>query len=169
MGPLISGADLAHLAPAARQGICPLCGRGPWRALAKHTAKAHGIDARELKRRLGIPVSHGLNDPATTEAQRDAKRAAGAPPGLIEAGRSSARAAHIGPAGQAAKMAGLDQARQVSASRRRKIPIADLPRIRERIANGERLADVGRAYGASASVVCRALAAHPPREEEPAG
>lgn len=146
---------------AAYQGFCPVCGSGPWQALGKHVARTHGIPARTLKVRLGIPVSHSLDDPQITEGRRERGQARGAPRGLISAGRTSSRDRDLEPgearAGQTAKRIGLARARRISADVRRKIPEKDLPKIRERIAAGEKLAAVAADYGCTASAVCLAV------------
>jgi hypothetical protein len=143
--------DLAHLRDQAREGTCPLCGTGPWSALAKHVVKKHQVNAADLKERLGIPRSHGLNDPEVTERQRAQRREMGVSPDLIEAGRTSPRAASISVAGR------RGQRRTGPRPERRKIPLADLPHIQARLDAGERYKDVAATYGVTPSAVHRAI------------
>lgn len=154
-------ADLAPFRAAAQQGICPLCGAGPWASVAKHVAKKHHVSARELKGRLGIPISHGLNSPDLTEQERAGGKQRGAPPSLISAGLNSHRAAHISGAGKVGRAEGLRRARAVSADSRRKIPLDALPQIKDRVAAGERLRDIGADFGVTAAAVHYALRARP--------
>lgn len=149
---------VAHQADA-RRGICPLCGSGPWRGLAHHVAMAHKVPARELKRRLDIPVSHGLNDPELTEHNRATRRALGAPPELIEAARTSRRSAWISNAGRAGRRAPTP-ARTAAIDARRKIPLAALPELLHRHRGGERLRDLAAEYGASAAALHHAFRQH---------
>jgi len=70
---------------AALAGLCPWCGRGPWRVLAIHTSKAHGVSRRELSDLIGVTYSTSICDPAYS--QRCAERAS-TPPARID-GQSS--------------------------------------------------------------------------------
>lgn len=142
-------ADLTEHADAARNGLCPLCGIGGWASLAQHVARKHGIGARELKRRLGIPVSHALTSPEVAARQRKIHRELGAPPALIEAGRTSRRAMHIGQPGAAAKReAGLR-----GRFKRQRIRDDQLPDAIARLQGGHTYRAVAAGYGITASAL----------------
>jgi hypothetical protein len=49
---------------------CPYCGAGPFKSLASHTNKAHGIDRKELRERGGFLVSESIAAPEYSEACR---------------------------------------------------------------------------------------------------
>ncbi len=154
----VEGADLAHLADAARNGTCPFCDRGPWRGLAKHVARKHGIGERDLKQRLGIPWSHGLNAPDVEERQRQQRRAMGAHPNLTEAARGSSRAANTSAAGREGRRRNAVKQGRTHAERTRKIPVESLPELQRRHDAGERLADLAAEHGATAPALSMALA-----------
>lgn len=63
-------------------GICPFCGRGPFRVLAGHTQKVHGVDRFELRELADLTYSTSLLDERTREefsARAKARLAAGTP------------------------------------------------------------------------------------------
>lgn len=45
---------------AVLAGLCPVCGRGPFTLLARHTSARHGIDTRELRDLSGINYSASI-------------------------------------------------------------------------------------------------------------
>jgi hypothetical protein len=149
-------ADLPRLRAAAYEGVYPFCGRGPWDSLAHHVARKHRVGSRELKAMLGIPVSHSLTSPAVRDRAREIGRSMPErTEALIEGGRTSTRAADIGPAGTAGRRRGAIQAGKVKGARHGKIPQADLPKIAARISAGERYRDVAADYRCSPSAVWR--------------
>jgi hypothetical protein len=50
----------------ARQGYCPICGRGPFRVLSQHTVKAHEMDRFAIRDFLGLTFQDPLCDPSTS-------------------------------------------------------------------------------------------------------
>lgn len=146
---MTSPADLLHA------GYCPHCGRGPWRSVAHHAAKKHGIDARRLREDAGLPWSAPLADPDVLEtlAQRGRDRQAGK--WLNAAPRGDTGPASL--AGEAARLAVITgpKARRAPA----KIPRDAGPVIQARIDAGERLRDIGATWGAGASAVSRFMSA----------
>ncbi|GAW54732.1 hypothetical protein PD653_2146 [Nocardioides sp. PD653] len=43
--------------------LCPWCGKGPFKLLARHTNHAHGIDRNELRDRAGLTYSASISSP----------------------------------------------------------------------------------------------------------
>lgn len=66
----MTATDLIGDQLAAREGMCPICGAGPWRSLAIHASKRHGINRDELKARLGIPNLARTPEPPLVAAGR---------------------------------------------------------------------------------------------------
>lgn len=52
---------------------CPWCGRGPYRILAGHTSRAHGVDRHELRRLAGLGRSDAICSPEVTSRVRERK------------------------------------------------------------------------------------------------
>lgn len=50
--------------------LCPWCGAGPYKMLAAHTNKAHGVDRKELRRLAELPPYSSICDPAYSEICR---------------------------------------------------------------------------------------------------
>jgi predicted nucleic acid-binding Zn ribbon protein len=68
---------------AVMAGICPFCDRGPFKVLAGHTARTHGVDRLELRVLAGLTYSASILDDDTREefsARAKARLAAGAAP-----------------------------------------------------------------------------------------
>jgi hypothetical protein len=53
-------------------GICPYCGRGPFKMLAGHTYRAHAVDKRELRDKAGLNYSDSILSPEQ-HAKKSAK------------------------------------------------------------------------------------------------
>lgn len=70
------GAVVAPSKEALRAAIesqtCPWCGRGPFKMLAMHTNREHGIDRVELRDMAGIPRSGSICSAETSDASRRA-------------------------------------------------------------------------------------------------
>lgn len=77
---------------AIRQGLCPICGGGPFIVPAMHVSLRHDIDRFELRDMLGLPVQTSICDPTHSKsaAERGKRQAAGRD--MREVGRS-----HGGP------------------------------------------------------------------------
>lgn len=82
-------------------GICPWCGRGPYKMLAGHVNGQHGIDRFELRELAGLTRHVSICDPAYSDerrdlAQRQDRKPPPAKPGrqvtLSSAGREQLRA-----------------------------------------------------------------------------
>lgn len=52
------------------EGVCPMCGRGPYRSVAIHMSKAHGVDRFALRDALAVPKRTSLCHPDLAEAAR---------------------------------------------------------------------------------------------------
>lgn len=50
--------------------VCPWCGEGPFRLLAVHTNKAHGVDRYELRQMAGLSRSAPVCSPEVSENRR---------------------------------------------------------------------------------------------------
>jgi len=62
---------------AVRTGTCPWC-KETFRLLGVHTARAHGVTAKELKMWAVVPVSTPLCDPQLSDRWREAAEQSGA-------------------------------------------------------------------------------------------
>lgn len=72
----VHGAVVAPSKEALRAAIesqtCPWCGRGPFKMLASHTNREHGIDRVELRDLAGLPRRSSICSPETSEISRRA-------------------------------------------------------------------------------------------------
>lgn len=55
----------------ARQ-VCPICGRGGWKLLARHTQMVHGVGGRELREMAALPADASICAPDLAKARREA-------------------------------------------------------------------------------------------------
>lgn len=55
---------------AVLSGICPCCGAGPFRLLARHTHAQHGIDKKELRDLAGMAYRDSITPPEMRERRR---------------------------------------------------------------------------------------------------
>lgn len=64
---------------AIEAGQCPWCGRGPYKLLAGHTNKCHGIDKYELRELAGLMYHVSICDPelAATQSENAKRRGSG--------------------------------------------------------------------------------------------
>lgn len=56
------------------QQICPWCGSGPWKILAIHTNKAHGVSGDELRAHAGLFKTASVCDPDVSRDRADRAR-----------------------------------------------------------------------------------------------
>lgn len=63
--------DPAALREAIEAGKCPWCGRGPYKVLATHTARSHGIGASELRELAGMKKRASICDPDHSQHCRE--------------------------------------------------------------------------------------------------
>lgn len=56
---------------AVEAQVCPWCGLGPYKALAGHTHHAHGVNAAELRRLLGVGTKYRLCSAETSQLSRE--------------------------------------------------------------------------------------------------
>jgi hypothetical protein len=68
-----------RIAEKARQGFCPVCGKGPFRLLAKHTSGAHEIFTKELHDMLGLTLHDALCDPNLSKFRSEKAKREGLP------------------------------------------------------------------------------------------
>ena len=61
----------AAMREQARNGICPLCGKGAFRSVAGHVSRKHGIDRFQFKDMIGVYYSEGFTDPELRAAQSE--------------------------------------------------------------------------------------------------
>ena len=52
-------------------GICPYCGRGPFVSIAAHTARAHGVQNRQLRDEFGFTYSEVICDKSYHEVHQN--------------------------------------------------------------------------------------------------
>lgn len=81
-------------------GKCPWCGRGPYRLLAGHTNKSHGIDKYELRDLAGVAYSTSICDPELAEELSKNSKRRGS--GGVIASAGPRKQARISDAGRAA-------------------------------------------------------------------
>jgi len=55
--------------------LCPFCARGPYKSLAVHTCKAHGVNSRELRQMAGMTTLEPTCAPEYSERQREVMKA----------------------------------------------------------------------------------------------
>lgn len=128
---------------------CPLCGRGPWRVVAGHVWRAHGVDGRALREMAGLPWSAKIADPEhrdlMAQLSRDNDRVAN-----MKGKQIRGRANDISPAGRdALRRVGVAVARE----RRRKIPVEHYAGIVARLATGESAPSIAAEYGCTPQAV----------------
>ena len=66
------GAPFLEARVAIKDGLCPICGRGPYRVPLSHIARVHKIDRREARRLFGIAGTESACDPAHSARARAA-------------------------------------------------------------------------------------------------
>ena len=54
--------------------VCPFCGRGGWRVLARHTQAVHGVDARTLRELAALPLRASICDPEHADRIRETRQ-----------------------------------------------------------------------------------------------
>lgn len=57
--------------------LCPYCSRGPFKNLAGHTIRTHGIDRRELREAAGVPLSYPVASPDLRALKAEQGKASG--------------------------------------------------------------------------------------------
>lgn len=55
--------------------VCPFCGRGGFRVLARHTQAAHGVNARALREMAALPMAASICAPDFARELREARGA----------------------------------------------------------------------------------------------
>lgn len=87
---------------------CPWCGSGPYKLLANHTHRAHGVSAADLREMAGLIKTAVICSPEVSEKSR----ARGVLQGIPEAARTAPRKPHVySAAGKAVNRAKLEAAR----------------------------------------------------------
>lgn len=123
---------------AVQRGLCPFCGEGPFAVVAMHVNRRHGLNRREFREVLGVPVSASVCHP-----EHHAR--------LASEARQRGVVDHIGdsrPDPEAVRLAGKRAAeRRLAAVRDRDQQIA------ERVRNGELLVDIAASLGIHAKTV----------------
>lgn len=59
---------------------CPFCGRGPFRMIAAHVSKIHGLSPDELRKRAGLTYSASICSPEHAAARSEQQKATGVVP-----------------------------------------------------------------------------------------
>jgi ROS/MUCR transcriptional regulator protein len=98
--------------------MCPWCGKGPFKLLARHTNAAHGIDRNELRDRAGLCYNASVSSPDLS-AQRSAHARKLQEEGKLLSGPSGTRNARrkLSKAAQALNLQKLDAARDPDQAR----------------------------------------------------
>lgn len=63
--------DPSAVREAIEAGKCPWCGRGPYKVLATHTGRSHGIGASELRELAGLKKRASICDPSHSQSCRE--------------------------------------------------------------------------------------------------
>lgn len=63
--------DSSAVREAIAAGKCPWCGRGPYRVLATHTSRSHGVGAAELRELAGLKKRASICDPDHSQNCRE--------------------------------------------------------------------------------------------------
>jgi hypothetical protein len=99
---LLATVDAETLREAVKTQVCPFCGRGPYRVLLQHVAKAHHIDKRLFKTAAGMFWMESACDPSYTAVHKI--RQAKTLRLLHETGRRGSRLGRRGTSPKASKM-----------------------------------------------------------------
>lgn len=123
-------------------GTCPFCGRGPFKVIAGHVFRAHGIDRYRLRDLGEIKWSESICSPEHAEIMRTL---------AIENDRVAAMAGkqvvgRTNPVSVAGRLA-MAKAGETSGERRRVVPVSAYPAIVERATRGESARSIGVDYG----------------------
>jgi transposase len=84
--------------------MCPWCGAGPYRALACHTNRAHGVDKVELRTLAGLPWNASICDPDYSSARREEVMSRPDWDEVSKKGQAASRKAEAWKAGQASRI-----------------------------------------------------------------
>lgn len=76
-----------NIAEAVLAGMCPWCGRGPWKVLAGHTSRSHGVSSRDLRDLAGFRAQDPICSPEFSERLRQVAAATGRVPPPAKRGR----------------------------------------------------------------------------------
>lgn len=124
-------------------GVCPWCGKGPWKMLAGHVAKAHGVDRFELRELAGLLRGASVCDPAYSEERSALAVTRGAKPPRRKKGQQ-----------QAMSTAGLESQRANSRSNMAKVIAMNADRTPEERSQIARKGAAQRIKPRSACVIC---------------
>lgn len=73
---------------AVQACLCPWCGRGPWKMLAAHVAKMHGVSPDQLRDMAGLTRGASICDPAFAAVRSALAKSRGATPPRATPGRT---------------------------------------------------------------------------------
>lgn len=149
--------------------ICPWCGEGPYKLLASHTNRAHGVDRKELRELAGLLKNSSITPDDVRERRRQLGRERGMPTAAREAHRKRREYSAAGLAAQRAKLqlawaATADSPAQAAAAATR----ASVEATRARTADqhrqaaamwvaGRGMCEIARVVGLSEAAVRRGL------------
>lgn len=84
-------------------GICPFCGRGPWKSIAGHTSHSHGVTAKELRDLAELTYQTPITDPELHAFNVERGKRLGPPPKSSRSGKKK----HLSVAGRKRLLASL--------------------------------------------------------------
>lgn len=137
--------SMEALRAAIESQICPWCGRGPFKALAGHVTKNHGVGRNELRDMAGIPRSASICSPEASENSRSALLA------RPDREEITARGAAIGQGMGAEAARGLSQERYSAANQERDAAIL------QAVQSGRQRKQVAEEFGVQYNTVLRIL------------
>lgn len=153
-----------QLLSCIQSGVCPWCGRGPWKVLATHTRSAHGVTGQQLREQAGLTKYASICDPQHSAARAEMRRGERLPDVAYDRTRHKKRTfSAAGLDAQRAKLAAVrdpEQSRAASQERaRRKLAANQAKYVEaERLyREGMLLADIGKAVGLHPRYVRNAL------------
>lgn len=142
-----SGTD-GRVAPPSKEamrkfieaGTCPWCGAGPYKVLATHTGRAHGVDGHELRELAGLTKFASICSPEYAAAKAAALAGKKLPDHAYGEGQRKRRTlSEAGRESQRAKAAKVSQADRERAAR--------ISGDKQMSANAEKYAEAVRLFG----------------------
>lgn len=137
--------------------ICPWCGGGPFKVLATHTGRSHGVDGKELRELAGLTKYSSICAPDHAAARAEALSGKKLPDHAYGEGqRKRRKLSEAGRAAQRAKAAKVSQADRERAAR--------ISGDKQLAANAEKYAEMERlfAQGVPPAQIAEIVGMRPP-------
>ena len=125
---------------------CPFCGRGPYKVVAGHVLRTHGVSARELRDLAEIKWSESICSTEHAEKMRVLAKEND----RVESMRGKQRSGRSNPVSAAGRKSMIQAAKSIG-ERRRVVPTDAYGEIRRRYMSGESAASIGKDFGVGGS------------------